>query len=50
MVSKSVLVEKEDIYSKKDIEKLKELATELKKLQKQKGFREAVREFIKETT
>jgi len=50
MKSKSVLVEKEAAYSKKDFEKWEKACKELEENQKDPDFRKAVKQFIKETT
>ena len=50
MASKSVLVQDEKVYSKKDLSRLKKLGKQIKEAQKDQSFRKAVKEFIKQTT
>ncbi|MBI4044076.1 MAG: hypothetical protein HY392_00015 [Candidatus Diapherotrites archaeon] len=50
MKQKSVLVEEERPYSKKDFKRFETACRRLEKNQKDPNFRKAARQFIKETT
>ncbi|AJF60457.1 MAG: hypothetical protein QT03_C0001G0971 [archaeon GW2011_AR10] len=50
MRQKSVVVEEEKPYSKRDFERLEAACRRLEKNQKDPDFRKAVKQFIKETT
>ena len=50
MKQKSVVVQEEKPYSKRDLSKLKKIGRDIKEAKKDPEFRAALKQFIRETT